>query len=103
MIVVRTDIPDGYFSTHPGRQGIDAAAKQYRAWLTLAKNSVWRHPTDVTRSHPKASILKAGRVVFNIKANSYRLVCQINYAAETVEIRFFGTHSEYDQIDAETV
>jgi mRNA-degrading endonuclease HigB of HigAB toxin-antitoxin module len=30
-------------------------------------------------------------------------VRQINYVAGTVEIRFFGTHGEYDKIDAETV
>jgi mRNA-degrading endonuclease HigB of HigAB toxin-antitoxin module len=50
-----------------------------------------------------ASILKRGRVVFNIKANDYRLVKQVNYVAGTVEIRFIGTHAEYDRIDAEVV
>ena len=41
--------------------------------------------------------------MFNIKGNDFRLVAQINYRAGTVEIRFFGTHGEYDGIDAETV
>ena len=103
MIVVRLDIPADYFAANPGEKGIDAAIKQYRAWLTIARSASWRQPADVKRSHPKASILKAGRAVFNIKANSFRLVCQINYLAGTVEIRFFGTHTEYDAIDAEIV
>lgn len=54
-------------------------------------------------SHPKASVWKRGRAVFNIKGNDYRLVARIEYRAAIVEIRFFGTHPEYDQIDAETV
>jgi mRNA interferase HigB len=57
----------------------------------------------VKASYPKASILKAGRVVFNIKGNDYRLVAALQYRAEAVATRLFGTHSEYDRIDAETV
>jgi mRNA interferase HigB len=60
-------------------------------------------PEDVRRSHPKASILKRGRVVFNIKGNDYRLVSALNYRAGVLAIRFFGTHAEYDKIDAEMV
>jgi mRNA interferase HigB len=57
----------------------------------------------VKRSHPKASVLKGGRVVFNIKGNDYRLIAAVNYQASVLAIRFFGTHAEYDQIDAETI
>jgi hypothetical protein len=45
---------------------------------------------------PKASILKAGRLVFNIKGNHYRLVARVQYQASVLVIRFFGTHAEYD-------
>lgn len=103
MIVVRTDIPQAYFTAHTGVAGIAAAQGQYRAWLSIAKAARWASPMQVKSSHPKASVLKNGRVVFNIKGNSYRLVCQINYQAGAVEIRFFGSHSEYDAINAETV
>jgi hypothetical protein len=34
----------------------------------------------VKKAHPKASILKSGRVVFNIKANDSRLVSVVQYA-----------------------
>jgi mRNA interferase HigB len=42
-------------------------------------------------------------VVFNIKANDYRLITLVHYESGIVMIRFFGTHREYDEIDAETV
>jgi hypothetical protein len=45
----------------------------------------------------------ASRVVFNIKGNDYRLVARVQYQAGALAIRFFGTHAEYDRIDAETV
>jgi mRNA interferase HigB len=57
----------------------------------------------VKSAHPKASILKGGRVVFNIKANDYRLIALVEYAADVVMIRFFGSHQEYDKVDAESV
>ena len=50
-----------------------------------------------------ASILKDGRVVFNIAGNKYRLVVWINYNYRVVYIRFIGTHSEYDEIDVRTI
>jgi mRNA interferase HigB len=41
--------------------------------------------------------------VFNIKGNDYRLVVAIRYDAGVLAIRFFGTHTEYNEVDAETV
>jgi mRNA interferase HigB len=39
-------------------------------------------------------------VVFNIGGNKYRLVVAVKYSAQTVFIRFVGTHAGYDGIDA---
>ena len=38
-----------------------------------------------------------------LKFNDYRLVTALNYPASVLAIRFFGTHTEYDAIDAETI
>jgi mRNA interferase HigB len=103
MIVIGTEIVEKYFAIHAGHQGIKVARSQYDAWLAIAARAQWQSPDEVKRSHPKANILKAGRVVFNIKGNDYRLVAAIKYQASVLAIRFFGTHAEYDTIDAETV
>jgi mRNA interferase HigB len=103
MIVIGTDIVEAFFASRAGHKGFKAARSQYRAWLAIAGQARWRDPEDVKASHPKASILKAGRVVFNIKGNDYRLVAAVQYQAGVLVIRFFGSHAEYDTIDAETV
>ena len=102
MIVTGRDIVERYFANRAGHQGTKAARSQYDAWLALAGQARRRNPEDVKVAHPKASILKAGRAVFNIKGNDYRLVATVQYQAGVVAIRFFGTHDEYDEIDAET-
>jgi mRNA interferase HigB len=103
MIVIGTDIVEAYFKSKAGHRGIKAARAQYDAWLAIAGSAEWRTPEEVKKSHPKASILKGGRVVFNIKANDFRLVALIQYMEGVLMIRFFGSHEEYDKIDAETV
>ncbi|MBI2970159.1 MAG: type II toxin-antitoxin system HigB family toxin [Gammaproteobacteria bacterium] len=103
MIVVRRDIVEEYLRQAAGSKGIAATRRAYQAWFAVASASQWRTPMHVKRSHPKVSVLKGGRIVFNIKGNDYRLVAQVNYQAGTVEIRIFGTHAEYDNIDAEMI
>ena len=103
MIIVGTDVVEIWFAEHMGHKGTRVARSQYEAWLSIVARAVWRNPEDVKASYPKASILKAGRVVFNIKGNDYRLIARVQYQAGVVAIRFFGTHAEYDEIDAEAV
>jgi mRNA interferase HigB len=103
MIVIGTESVESYFADHSGHKGIKAARSQYQAWLDIVGRAQWRNPEQLKASYPKTSILKGGRVVFNIKGNDYRLIVRVQYGAGVMAIRFFGTHAEYDQIDAETV
>jgi mRNA interferase HigB len=103
MIVIGREVVERYFADRPGHQRARVARSQYRVWIEIVENARWRNPDDVKASYPKAIILKAGRVVFNIKGNDYRLIVRIQYEARVVAVRFFGTHREYDKIDAESV
>jgi len=73
------------------------------AWYRHTLHADWSSPGDVKQDFGNASILKDGRVVFNIAGNKYRLVVWINYAYRVVYIRFIGTHAQYDKIDVQTV
>ncbi|MGB7416875.1 MAG: type II toxin-antitoxin system HigB family toxin [Thermosynechococcaceae cyanobacterium] len=79
------------------------AKGQLEAWYYEAKKATWLSPTDIKEKYRSASILKSGRVIFNIAGNKYRLVVSINFSAQIVYIKFIGTHRQYDKIDPETV
>lgn len=79
------------------------AAEPALAWYHQARKAKWATPMDVKLDFGNASILKDGRVVFNIGGNKYRLVVWINYAYQVVYIRFIGTHGQYDEIDAQSI
>jgi mRNA interferase HigB len=53
--------------------------------------------------YKNASLVAGNRVVFNIKGNDYRLVVRILFEYRAIQIKWFGTHKEYDLIDVETV
>jgi mRNA interferase HigB len=72
-------------------------------WHSTVKAADWAIPADVKQTFGDASILKNGRVIFNVSGNKFRLVARINYAYRIVYVRFVGTHEEYDSIDVETI
>jgi mRNA interferase HigB len=73
------------------------------AWFHEVLRADWKKPADVLKAYGNASIVGSDRVVFNIKGNDYRLVVAINYRRQIVFIKWLGTHSDYDKIDAKTV
>jgi len=86
-------------------RGVDQPALEnaLKAWHHEVKAAVWTTTSDVKAKYRSASILKEGRVVFNICGNKFRLVAKINYPSGTLYIRWVGTHAEYDKINAEEV
>lgn len=74
-----------------------------KAWHAEASAASWLTPADVKSQYGNASILKNGRVVFNICGNKYRLVVKINYKMAIILIRFIGRHVDYDAVNAEEI
>lgn len=79
-------------------------SEQYlKTWFDTTMNSNWMSPNDIKNSYANASILRNGRIVFNIKGNSYRLIVKFNFEKQLAFIRFIGTHTEYNKINANNI
>lgn len=86
-----------FWEKHPDSE------EHLKAWYQIASKANWKNPQDVKDQYGKASILRDGRVVFNIRGNHYRLVVWINYDFFTIYVRFLGTHEEYDRTDVQNI
>jgi mRNA interferase HigB len=85
---------------HKDHQALKAALD---AWFDEVRKARWRNTADVRRLYATASVISAERVVFNIKANSYRLVVSVDFNKGIVWIKWIGTHRDYDRIDVTKV
>ena len=79
------------------------ARKHLAAWKIIVEKATWKKKQDVFADFPNAKIIKNNRARFEIVHNTYRIVAEIDYLEGIVEIRFIGTHNEYDAIDPETI
>ena len=79
------------------------AKEALKAWIYEVRNSDWENSNELKSKFGNASIISSKRVVFNIKGNDFRLIVDIEFKLKIVFVVWFGTHSEYDKIDAKTV
>ncbi|HEY1075122.1 MAG TPA: type II toxin-antitoxin system HigB family toxin [Fontimonas sp.] len=100
MRIIAVSTLRNFWTDRPEHQDAEAPTM---AWYREVLKADWATPSAVKQHFRNASILKDGRVVFNIAGNKYRLVAWINYPYRVLYIRFIGTHQQYDQIDVQTV
>ncbi len=74
------------------------AKQQLEAWYDRVCEEDWDTPAKLKELHGRASIVGKRRAVFRVKGNSYRVVVEVNYKRRIVDIRFIGTHAQYDRI-----
>jgi Uncharacterized protein conserved in bacteria len=74
--------------------------QQLKAWYREMSNAEWNNLNEIKLKYPSVSILSNNRVAFNIKGSKYRLIVKINLDYQVIWIRFIGTHSDYDGINA---
>lgn len=58
---------------------------------------------ELKKVYTNASLVADDRLVFNICGNKYRLVVRVNFRFKAIQVKWFGTHKEYDKIDVEQI
>jgi mRNA interferase HigB len=89
MRIHRPGILQAFWSLHPDAEAL------LRAWFHDAKSSAWSTFAELKARHQGATILKDGRVTFDICEAKYRLVVRIDFAAGIIVISTIGAHPEY--------
>ena len=72
-------------------------------WYDIADKAQWKSLSDIKVDFPATDYVGNQHYVFNIKGNKYRLIVVVKFTIGHIFVRFVGTHSEYDKIDASTI
>jgi mRNA interferase HigB len=72
-------------------------------WTEITLEAEWANTSEVQMTFPKAKVLNGERVRFEISGGDYRLIAAFKFRSQICFIKFIGTHTEYDRIDALTV
>lgn len=79
------------------------ASNALRKWYHEMESAEFASFNDLKQQYANASIVADDRVIFNIQGNKYRLIVRMNFTYKAIQIKWFGTHAEYDKIDATTI
>ena len=80
-------------------QQYPSAATALSEWYYELLKSDFQNYNDLKNTYPHASLVGDDRVVFNIKGNNFRLIVRIVFIYKTIQIKWFGSHAEYNKID----
>jgi mRNA interferase HigB len=97
MVIISKAILRDFGLLHPD------AVEALNSWYSLVKSEDWESLAELRQFSNSVDYVGNDRYVFNIRGNRYRLVAMIFFDIRTVFIRFIGTHSAYDAIDATVI
>jgi len=72
-------------------------------WYHEFLKSDFKNFQELKAKYASASLVGDNRVVINIMGNHYRLVIRVVFTYKTIQLKWFGTHKEYDRIDVTNI
>ena len=79
------------------------AATALQEWYYEIVLCEFKNFNELKQVYGSASIVADDRVVFNIMGNKFRLVIRIVFDYKAIQIKWFGTHTEYDKINVNII
>lgn len=79
------------------------AAQALMEWYHELIGKDFRNFQEPKETYKGCSIVGDDRVVFNIAGNKFRLVVRVVFQFKTIQVKWFGTHKEYDKIDVKSI
>jgi mRNA interferase HigB len=75
------------------------AAVALQEWYHELARCDFKSFNELKKVYGHASLISDDRVVFNIMGNKYRLVVRIVFEFKAIQVKWFGTHAEYDEVN----
>ena len=72
-------------------------------WIAKIKEIEIQNLNELRKIANSVDIIGDNRVIFDIKGNRYRIITVVLIHRQVVYVRWIGTHSAYDRIDAHTI
>ena len=79
------------------------AAAALQEWYYELLRSNFKSFNELKKVYGNASLIGDNRVIFNIMGNKFRLLVRVSFDFKAIQIKWFGTHSEYDRIDVKKI
>ncbi|WP_221389993.1 type II toxin-antitoxin system HigB family toxin [Dyadobacter sp. NIV53] len=95
-IITTARIKDFYLNHADSRTALEV-------WMAKIKEINIQSLNELKQIANSVDIIGNNRVIFDIKSNKYRIISVVLVHRQIVYIRWIGTHSEYDKIDAHKV
>ncbi len=80
-----------------------AAKLSLSKWYHEIQEADFANFNELKQVYKSASLVADNRIIFNIKGNDYRLVVRVLFDYKSIQVKWFGTHKEYDAIDVTTI
>ncbi|MEX0719949.1 MAG: type II toxin-antitoxin system HigB family toxin [Balneolaceae bacterium] len=75
-------------------------------FIKKLKVADWNHPNDIKNTFSNADIIGNDRVIFDLRGNQYRVICQYKFVTDIKDswvalyLCWIGTHEEYNKLCA---
>jgi len=77
--------------------------EQLETWYKVCRKAEWQNFNEVKVAFPSADWVGDDRVVFNVKGNKYRLLVRFSFRYKAIQVKWIGTHAEYDKLNVLTL